>query len=187
MFVVDRGSVRGTIVAGRQIGGNRAGGRTELRSGDVIIVGTSTSEYVFRFEIKSTGMNDEASPDLATALKGHQWPDVDVGHEGNVRTWTPSSIASACSDQRRPGSSRAANSRAFSNHSSGTRRRPDSRCGRFPRRCPANARIGAVRAGAAHEGYGCGSMRALAFVEASSWSSRLPRFPREKPRSISPS
>ena len=67
LFVVDRGSVCGTIVAGKQIGGNRVGGRTELRSGDVIIVGTSTSEYVFRFEIRSTEMSDGASPDSTNA------------------------------------------------------------------------------------------------------------------------
>jgi len=50
-FLVDRGSACGTIVAGRHIGGDRAGGRTELRSGDEIVVGTDGSPYVFRFEI----------------------------------------------------------------------------------------------------------------------------------------
>ncbi len=50
-FLVDRGSACGTIVAGKQIGGNRTGGRTELRSGDTLIVGTDKSPYVFRFEI----------------------------------------------------------------------------------------------------------------------------------------
>ena len=50
-FLVDRGSACGTIVAGRQIGGDRAGGRTELRSGDEIIVGTERSPYIFRFEL----------------------------------------------------------------------------------------------------------------------------------------
>ena len=50
-FLVDRGSVCGTLVAGRQVGGDRTGGRTELRSGDEIIVGTDASPYVFRFEI----------------------------------------------------------------------------------------------------------------------------------------
>jgi hypothetical protein len=50
-FVVDRGSVCGTIVAGKQIGGNRTGGRTELRNGDVIVVGTPSSQYAFRFEV----------------------------------------------------------------------------------------------------------------------------------------
>ncbi|MBI3047735.1 MAG: FHA domain-containing protein [Acidobacteria bacterium] len=50
-FVVDRGSVCGTIVSGKRIGGGRRGGRTELRHGDVIVVGTSSSDYVFRFEV----------------------------------------------------------------------------------------------------------------------------------------
>ena len=50
-FLVDRGSVSGTIVAGKQVGGNRTKGRAELRRGDQIIVGTDGSPYVFRFEI----------------------------------------------------------------------------------------------------------------------------------------
>ena len=50
-FLLDRGSACGTIVAGRHIGGDRTGGRTELRSGDEIVVGTDTSPFVFRFEI----------------------------------------------------------------------------------------------------------------------------------------
>jgi hypothetical protein len=50
-FLVDRGSVCGTIVAGQQVGGNRAGGRTEIQDGDLIIVGTSSSAYVYRFDI----------------------------------------------------------------------------------------------------------------------------------------
>lgn len=50
-FLVDRGSVCGTIVAGQQIGGSRAGGRTEIEDGDLIIVGTSSSAYVFRFDV----------------------------------------------------------------------------------------------------------------------------------------
>jgi len=53
-FLVDRGSVCGTIVAGRQIGGDRTGGRVELRIGDEIKVGTDGSRYVFRFEIVSS-------------------------------------------------------------------------------------------------------------------------------------
>ena len=50
-FVVDRGSVCGTIVGDKKIGGNRAGGRAELRPGDTIVVGTSQSAYAFRFEL----------------------------------------------------------------------------------------------------------------------------------------
>lgn len=52
-FLVDRGSACGTIVAGTQIGGNRTGGRTELRDGDEVIVGTGRSRYVFRFQIST--------------------------------------------------------------------------------------------------------------------------------------
>jgi pSer/pThr/pTyr-binding forkhead associated (FHA) protein len=48
-FVVDRGSVAGTIVAGRRIGGHRKGGRTRLHAGDEITVGGEGSPYVFRF------------------------------------------------------------------------------------------------------------------------------------------
>ena len=48
-FLVDRGSVCGTIVAGRQVGGERLGGRIQLRDHDVIIVGTAASPYVFKF------------------------------------------------------------------------------------------------------------------------------------------
>ena len=50
-FLIDRGSVNGTIVAGKRIGGNRTKGRAELRRGDQIIVGKDGSPYVFRFEI----------------------------------------------------------------------------------------------------------------------------------------
>lgn len=49
-FLVDRGSVCGTIVSGKRIGGDRSGGRVELRHGETIIVGTDESGYVFRFE-----------------------------------------------------------------------------------------------------------------------------------------
>lgn len=50
-FVVDRGSACGTIVAGQRIGGNRAGGYTELHDGDEIVVGTSRSRFIFRFDL----------------------------------------------------------------------------------------------------------------------------------------
>ena len=53
-FLVDRGSACGTIVAGRRIGGHRKGGRTELRDGDEVIVGTSRSRYIFRFRVVTT-------------------------------------------------------------------------------------------------------------------------------------
>lgn len=48
-FVVDRGSVAGTIVAGRRIGGHRKGGRTRLNPGDQIVIGGESSPYVFTF------------------------------------------------------------------------------------------------------------------------------------------
>jgi pSer/pThr/pTyr-binding forkhead associated (FHA) protein len=51
-FVVDRGSVAGTIVGGRRIGGHRQGGRTPLKAGDEIVVGGSSSRYVFRFAVQ---------------------------------------------------------------------------------------------------------------------------------------
>lgn len=54
-FLTDRQSACGTIVAGRRIGGNRHGGRTELQPGDEIVVGTSHSRYIFRFEVLSDG------------------------------------------------------------------------------------------------------------------------------------
>ena len=54
-FLIDRDSACGTIVAGKRVGGaGRVEGRTELRSGDVIVVGPENSRYVFRFEA-STG------------------------------------------------------------------------------------------------------------------------------------
>ena len=50
-YLTDRGSVCGTIVEGRAVGGDRAGGRVELHDHDVIIVGTSASPFVFKFRI----------------------------------------------------------------------------------------------------------------------------------------
>ena len=52
-FLIDRGSARGTTVAGKRVGGNRRGGRTELRNGDELIVGANTSPYIFRFEMRT--------------------------------------------------------------------------------------------------------------------------------------
>ena len=61
-FLVDRGSACGTIVAGRRVGGDRQGGRTELQNGDEIVVGTRRSRYVFRFEV---------APDCFTSSSDH--------------------------------------------------------------------------------------------------------------------
>lgn len=52
-FLVDRGSTCGTIVAGKHVGGDRTGGRTPLQQGDLVVVGTARSPYVFRFELKT--------------------------------------------------------------------------------------------------------------------------------------
>jgi len=59
-FLVDRGSACGTIVSGTHVGGERTGGRTELRSGDEITVGTGTSPYLFRFVVLSEGSGSPA-------------------------------------------------------------------------------------------------------------------------------
>lgn len=47
--LVDRQSTCGTIVEGQVVGGKQTGGAVPLRDGDVIIVGTSASRYVFKF------------------------------------------------------------------------------------------------------------------------------------------
>ena len=49
--LLDRGSTLGTIVEGQTVGGENAGGRVVLRDADVIIVGSPTSPYVFKFRI----------------------------------------------------------------------------------------------------------------------------------------
>jgi hypothetical protein len=48
-FLVDRASACGTIVEGHAVGGGRAGGRVPLHDHDVIVVGTATSPFVFKF------------------------------------------------------------------------------------------------------------------------------------------
>jgi len=50
--LVDRQSTCGTIVEGAVIGGGKAGGEVQLSDGDVIIVGTSQSPYVFKFRLR---------------------------------------------------------------------------------------------------------------------------------------
>ena len=49
--LVDRGSRCGTIVDDKHVGGDDSGGRCLLQNGSTIIVGTSQSPFVFRFEI----------------------------------------------------------------------------------------------------------------------------------------
>lgn len=65
-FLVDRGSACGTIVAGNRIGGHRAGGRTELRDGDEIVVGTSRSRYIYRFAVGSAETESPEAEPAAT-------------------------------------------------------------------------------------------------------------------------
>ena len=50
--LVDRESTCGTIVEGTVIGGHHRGGAAQLSDGDVIIVGTSKSPYVFKFRLR---------------------------------------------------------------------------------------------------------------------------------------
>ncbi len=50
LFVlVDRGSTCGTLVEGELVGEQKMGGWRRLHNGDVIIVGSSESRYVFKF------------------------------------------------------------------------------------------------------------------------------------------
>jgi hypothetical protein len=48
-FLVDRGSACGTFVGETLVGGNRTGGRIEISDGCVIRIGTSPSNYLFKF------------------------------------------------------------------------------------------------------------------------------------------
>jgi predicted component of type VI protein secretion system len=48
-FLIDRGSACGTLVEGETIGKGRNGGERRLDNGDVIIVGTSESKFIFKF------------------------------------------------------------------------------------------------------------------------------------------
>jgi pSer/pThr/pTyr-binding forkhead associated (FHA) protein len=50
-ILVDHESTCGTIVEGQTVGGQGRGGKSPLHDGDVIIVGTSRSPYVFKFRI----------------------------------------------------------------------------------------------------------------------------------------
>jgi pSer/pThr/pTyr-binding forkhead associated (FHA) protein len=50
-FLTDRGSTCGTVVEGHQVGGHRVRQRVALCDHDVIIVGTSTSPFIFKFRI----------------------------------------------------------------------------------------------------------------------------------------
>ena len=50
--LVDRQSTCGTIVEGETVGGENKGGTVTLRDGDVIIVGSSASPFVFKFRLR---------------------------------------------------------------------------------------------------------------------------------------
>ena len=57
LVLVDRGSTCGTLVEGQEVGGQGQGGSVPLKDGDVIIVGTAFSPFVFkvRVELDSPG------------------------------------------------------------------------------------------------------------------------------------
>ena len=50
-ILMDQASTCGTIVEGQSVGGRARGGSIPLHDGDVIIVGTSLSPYVFKFRV----------------------------------------------------------------------------------------------------------------------------------------
>ncbi len=50
--VVDRGSACGTLVGNQHIGGHDQGGESLIRDGEVLVVGTSESPFVFRFVLE---------------------------------------------------------------------------------------------------------------------------------------
>ncbi len=49
--LIDRGSVRGTLVNWRTIGGDRRGGHTELHDQDLIVLGDAASPFAFEFRV----------------------------------------------------------------------------------------------------------------------------------------
>ena len=51
--LVDRNSALGTWVEGHLVGGNRKGGKTTLNSGDVIIIGSHHSGFIFKFIVEA--------------------------------------------------------------------------------------------------------------------------------------
>ncbi|MFC1603164.1 FHA domain-containing protein [Pseudomonadota bacterium] len=50
--VVDRGSACGTLVGNNHIGGHDQGGECPLQDGEVLVVGTSESPFVFHFVVE---------------------------------------------------------------------------------------------------------------------------------------
>jgi predicted component of type VI protein secretion system len=51
LTLVDRGSTCGTIVEGETVGGDGSGGMARVNDGDVIIVGTAFSPFVFKVRV----------------------------------------------------------------------------------------------------------------------------------------
>lgn len=49
--LIDRNSALGTWVEGHLVGGKRSGGSVELRDGDVIILGSHLSGFIFKFVV----------------------------------------------------------------------------------------------------------------------------------------
>jgi pSer/pThr/pTyr-binding forkhead associated (FHA) protein len=50
--LVDRGSTCGTLVAEVKLGGDTLAKEVELHDGDLIVVGSASSPYVFRFQVE---------------------------------------------------------------------------------------------------------------------------------------
>jgi hypothetical protein len=59
-YIVDRGSMCGTLVEGETVGERRVGGSRPLNDNDVIIVGTSESRFVFKFLVSADSRTDPA-------------------------------------------------------------------------------------------------------------------------------
>lgn len=52
LALTDRGSTCGTIVEGQVVGGEGEGGTVPLKDGDVIIVGTAFSPFIFKLRLE---------------------------------------------------------------------------------------------------------------------------------------
>jgi pSer/pThr/pTyr-binding forkhead associated (FHA) protein len=50
-LLVDRGSALGTLIGNQRVGGGDAGGTAPIKDGDLLVVGTSESPFLFRFRI----------------------------------------------------------------------------------------------------------------------------------------
>ena len=59
--LTDRGSMCGTTVNGKTIGGQRRGGHTELHDQDEIAVGDAASQFVFEFRVDSVQLAADAT------------------------------------------------------------------------------------------------------------------------------